>query len=277
MAKSSSRRERANVKLDPVFARALREALFFLLAGACARAAYRAASFDRSDRSFSFTGEPGQVSNLIGPLGAHVADLLLLFFGWPAYLFPFVIAFSAWIGLMRVPGEPGRDARPLRCASSDSCSCSRRVAGLRRLHYDGGTLPAGAGGILGTLVGDESRRACFAARRHARDARGLVRRRAALYRRLLATGHGFHRSRGPRGRLLGAQPHCDVARPGRRAANRASARETAVREVQKKAATRTPPRIETAAPPAAEEPSMRVEKERQVQLFAKPPHATCLS
>jgi S-DNA-T family DNA segregation ATPase FtsK/SpoIIIE len=39
--------------------------------------------------------------------------------------------------------------------------------------------------------------------------------------------------------------------------------------VQKKAGARTPPRIETAAPPVPE-PSQRVEKERQVQLFAKP-------
>ena len=47
------------------------------------------------------------------------------------------------------------------------------------------------------------------------------------------------------------------------------ARETAVREIQKKAGPRTPPRIEAAAPPVPE-PSQRAEKERQVQLFAKP-------
>ncbi len=48
------------------------------------------------------------------------------------------------------------------------------------------------------------------------------------------------------------------------------AREIAVREVKKKAEKRTPPRIEPPAPAVAE-PSRRVEKERQVQLFAKPP------
>ncbi len=48
------------------------------------------------------------------------------------------------------------------------------------------------------------------------------------------------------------------------------ARETVVREVQKKAEKRTPPRIEMPAPPLVE-PSRRVEKERQVQLFARPP------
>jgi S-DNA-T family DNA segregation ATPase FtsK/SpoIIIE len=42
-----------------------------------------------------------------------------------------------------------------------------------------------------------------------------------------------------------------------------------VREVKKKAEKRTPPRIEPPAPPVAE-PSRRVEKERQVPLFAKP-------
>jgi S-DNA-T family DNA segregation ATPase FtsK/SpoIIIE len=48
------------------------------------------------------------------------------------------------------------------------------------------------------------------------------------------------------------------------------ARESVVREVKKKAEKRTPPRIEPPAPPVAE-PSRRVEKERQVPLFAKPP------
>ena len=73
---------------------------------------------------------------------------------------------------------------------------------------------------------------------------------------------------GARGRLGAAEPLRELAGPGRRRESR-SAREAVVREVQKKAAARTPPRIESTAPPVPE-PSVRVEKERQVQLFAKP-------
>ena len=106
------------MKLDPVFARALREALFWLLAALALVLLIALSSFDPYDPGFTYTGEPGQVGNLIGPLGAHAADLLLMLFGWPAYLFPVVIAFSAWVGLKRAAGDPGRAARRLRCAPS---------------------------------------------------------------------------------------------------------------------------------------------------------------
>src|SRR5262245_55884677 len=99
---------RADQKLDPVFARALREALFWLLAAIALVLLIALVSYDAYDPSFSFTGEPGHVGNLIGPLGAWTADLLFLNFGWPAYLFPVAIAFAAWVGLKRRADEPGQ-------------------------------------------------------------------------------------------------------------------------------------------------------------------------
>ena len=108
MAKSAAEAIGPDAKLDPVFARALREALFWLLAAVALVLFIALASFDPADRSFSYTGEPGQVGNLIGPLGAWLASALYLLFGWPAFLFPIAIAFSAWVGLKRAPGERGQ-------------------------------------------------------------------------------------------------------------------------------------------------------------------------
>ena len=93
MAKSAAEAIGPDAKLDPVFARALLEALFWLLAAVALVLFISLASFDPADRSFSYTGEPGQIGNLIGPLGAWLASALYLLFGWPAFLFPIAIAF----------------------------------------------------------------------------------------------------------------------------------------------------------------------------------------
>ena len=132
MAKTAADAMRADAKLDPVFARALREALFWLLMALALLMLIALASFDASDRSFSYTGEPGQISNLIGPLGARLADVLFMLFGWPAFLFPAAIGFSAWTGLKRARANRDRGGPLSPCASSESLLRSRRVAGLQR-------------------------------------------------------------------------------------------------------------------------------------------------
>jgi S-DNA-T family DNA segregation ATPase FtsK/SpoIIIE len=134
VAKTAAEAIGTEAKLDPVFARALREALFWLLAALALVLLIALASYDASDRSFSYTGEPGQVSNLIGPLGAWLASALFMLFGWPAFLFPIAIAFSAWVGLKRAGrAGPGRSTIALRviglvAALATSC-------GLATLHF----------------------------------------------------------------------------------------------------------------------------------------------
>lgn len=258
----------AGDKLDPVFARALREAAFWLLAALALVLLIALSSYDAYDRSFSYTGEPGQVGNLIGPLGAWIAGVLLLLFGWPAYLFPVAIAFSAWIGLKRAPDEPGQGRSTIALRVIGLVVVLATSCGLATLHYVGASLPAGAGGILGNLVGRglENVAALLGATLIllALWFAGVQSYTAVSWWRVMDfLGHGLLASASwVRNRMAASRDQ---------AAGRESrvAREAVVREVQKKAATRTPPRIETAAP-AVPEPSVRVEKEKQVPLFAKP-------
>jgi S-DNA-T family DNA segregation ATPase FtsK/SpoIIIE len=112
------------------------------------------ASYDASDRSFSYTGEPGQVGNLIGPLGAWLSSALFMLFGWPAFLFPVAIAFSAWSGLKRAPGAAGHGRSTVALRVSGLIAALATSCGLATLHFSSGALPAGAGGILGSLVGE---------------------------------------------------------------------------------------------------------------------------
>src|SRR5688572_1048949 len=257
---------RPDAKLDPVFARALREALFWLAAALALVLFIALASFDPGDRSFAYTGEPGQVSNLIGPLGAWLASALYMLFGWPAFLFPVAIAFSAWVGLKRVPGDPGQGRSTIALRVTGLVAALATSCGLATLHFSPGVLPAGAGGILGSLVGE-----------------GLAGIASLLGATLVLLALWFASVQLYTGvswltvmdwighRVLGAGSWVRARfEASRDQAVGREARESAVREVKKKAATRTPPRIEPPAP-AVVEPSRRVEKERQVQLFAKPP------
>ncbi len=269
MAKTAAEALGSDAKLDPVFARALREAIFWLLAALALVLLIALASFDASDRSFSYTGEPGQFTNLIGPLGAWLASALYLLFGWPAFLFPVAIAFSAWAGLKRAPGVPGHGRSTIALRVIGLVAALATSCGLATLHFGAAALPAGAGGILGSLVGQ-----------------GLSQVASVLGATLVllslwfasvqlytgvswltvmdCLGHWvLEGAAWVRGRLAISRDQA-VGRESR------EARETLVREVQKRASTRTPPRIELPAPPVPE-PSKRVEKERQVPLFAKPP------
>ena len=203
MAKSAAEAIGPDAKLDPVFARALREALFWLLAALALVLFIALASFDPADRSFSYTGEPGQVSNLIGPLGAWLASALYLLFGWPAFLFPVAIAFSAWVGLKRAPGEPAQGRTTIALRVTGLVAALATSCALATLHFSAGMLPAGAGGILGSLVGDGLAAIASLLGATLAAARALVRERAALYRRVLAHGDG-----------LASATTCSPPRPG---------------------------------------------------------------
>ena len=246
--------------------RALREAAFWVLAAAAVVLLLALSSFDPSDPSFSYTGEPGRVGNLIGPLGAWTADLLFMLFGLPAFIFPVAIAYGAWLAFKHEPGEAAaRSTVALRAvgfvlALVTSC-------GLATLHFDPGSLQSSAGGVLGTLVGE-----------------GLSAGASFLGATLLLLAFWFAGVQLFTGvswlavmDFLGhwtlrgiRRVHHSVSSARDQAAGRESReqREAVVREGKKKAAARTPPRIEAPAPPVPEK-SERVEKEKQVSMFAR--------
>ncbi|MDP5034900.1 MAG: DNA translocase FtsK 4TM domain-containing protein [Alishewanella sp.] len=54
-------------------------------------------SFDPADPSWSQTGYHQQINNYAGRSGAWLADVLLVSFGWVAYLLPFVVALTGYL------------------------------------------------------------------------------------------------------------------------------------------------------------------------------------
>ena len=118
-------------------------ALFVLLA---------IASYSPSDPSFSFSGNGGEVQNLVGKSGAWFADLMLYLLGLVAYVLPLALVvvgvrlvlatstqFSWALAIVRALGWLGLIV--------SSCI-------LIQLHYQASfALPAGVGGVLGQWLG----------------------------------------------------------------------------------------------------------------------------
>ncbi|HET7673960.1 MAG TPA: DNA translocase FtsK 4TM domain-containing protein [Gammaproteobacteria bacterium] len=62
-------------------------------------------SYSPADPGFAHSGSGAPIHNAIGRVGAWVGDLLLLVFGYPAYLFPVLVAYSGWLLFRRGQSE----------------------------------------------------------------------------------------------------------------------------------------------------------------------------
>ncbi len=266
-------REIASKQIEPskgisgLVARALRESALFVLGALGLILLVALISFDPADPSFSTTGEPGPVSNWVGPLGANLAGLLVMLFGRPAYLFPIMIALTGWV-LYR----PATDA-----AAQSRASLYFRVigflltlitsCGLATLHFKAQHYPSSAGGVLGDIVGHGLKAGL-----------GILGTTLLLLALWLAgvalfSGVSWIAVMDRLGKFVlhlvdrfrERQQHAEDIKLGREVKE---ARLEVVREEQKRVAKRPPPKIET-APPKVEK-SERLEKERQVSMFETP-------
>jgi S-DNA-T family DNA segregation ATPase FtsK/SpoIIIE len=141
--------------LDHALARALREAALWALLAVASLLLIALVTHDAGDPGFSSSGGDGRVANLIGPVGAWAADGVFALVGYPAFLFPLLVAWYAW-RVVRGP-EAARPASRLARILTGGASVLAvlTAAGLAALHWyaDPADLPQGAGGILGAWFG----------------------------------------------------------------------------------------------------------------------------
>jgi len=136
-----------------LLSRVLREGAAIAVGMAALVLAVALLSFHAGDPGFSSTGSGEPVRNLIGVAGAWVADLLLFLFGRPAMLLPLLCGYGA-IELARSVGRaepPPRLHTVLRVIGLLTLLLSS--CALVSLHWLPGSLRAGAGGMVGDLVG----------------------------------------------------------------------------------------------------------------------------
>jgi S-DNA-T family DNA segregation ATPase FtsK/SpoIIIE len=265
VARSEAKREGSSQAA--LVARGLRESALWVFGALAVILFVALASYDPADPAFSSTGQQGPVVNLIGPFGAWLADLFFVLFGGPAYLFPLMLAFAGWSVYRDRGSHEPVDRRSLGLRGAGFVLALAASCGLATLHFSGGSLPNTAGGLLGSLVGD-----------------GLASALSFLGATLLLLavwlgsvslftgvswvsvmdriGHGVLDGIG------WVRERISTARDVKAGREVKQARQEIVREEQKKAAERKPPKIEAPAPKV--EKSERVEKERQVAMFERP-------
>ena len=245
-------------------ARGLRESAIIAL-GVVALVMFTAlVTYSPDDPGFSFTGNSSVVHNRIGPIGAWLADVLFFLFGRPAFLFPVMLGAACWLLLRRDKTE-----------QTSTLNTAVRVAGflvvlvtscgLVTLHWDAGSLRESAGGVVGRLVGNGLASGL--------DFLGATLLMIAAW--MAGLSLAFHVSWFTIMDRIGAAVWDGISWLRARSATkkdvaegreRKQLRKEAVKTEQKKTAARTPPRIEPPTPIVQK--SERVEKERQVELFA---------
>jgi S-DNA-T family DNA segregation ATPase FtsK/SpoIIIE len=131
----------------------LREVAFLLLLPVVVYLLACLVSYSPQDPGWSHAGQPDNVHNFGGAVGAWIADLTFYFFGGLAYVFPLLLL-AVGAGILR-PGEsePRSALEPsLRLVGFVMFFLSG--SGLAHLHFTGPSqLPEKAGGILGKMVG----------------------------------------------------------------------------------------------------------------------------
>ncbi len=266
MAQASSKKADRFV-IGQQVTRGLREVALYLLGTAALYLLISLYTYHPGDPGWSHSSHVVGVANLGGRAGAWFADIFLYLFGYMAYLFPLLVAYSGWL-LFRGRNEEDRASHAeLALRGLGFLLTLTTGAALAFLHFDfrDALLPLNAGGILGDVTG-----------------RGLVAAFSFLGATLfllalfatgvtLFTGLSWLRVMDVVGgwslQLLGWLRRLWPALNERLQARQArQEREQVVKVEKAKAAKRTPPRIE---PVIEKVPvlSERVQKEKQAVLF----------
>jgi len=263
---------RAEAKRGPsaqaaIVARGLRESALWIF-GALALILFVAlASYDRADPAFSSTGQDGPVTNLIGPFGAWLSDLFFVLFGAPAFLFPVMLGLAGWVFYRERTSREPIDRRALGMRGAGFVLALATSCGLATLHFSGASFPNTAGGMLGALLGDGLDAAL--------GFLGATLLLLAVWLGSVALFTGIswleimdRVGQGVLAAIGWVRERASTARDVKAGREVKQARQEVVREEQKKAAERKPPKIEAPAPKV--EKSDRVEKEKQVPMFERP-------
>ncbi len=159
---SSSKRAKASAsadapRLSPGRQRLLRDIAVIVIAPFLLYMLVSLVTFSPEDPSWSNSGSlTAPLQNAGGHFGAMLASLLLQFFGFVAFVLPFVLGVIAWIALfgMDQDGDGDPDLGPaLRLVGMVGFLVAACGLFYLRLGVAFEGYPAGGGGILGELVG----------------------------------------------------------------------------------------------------------------------------
>jgi S-DNA-T family DNA segregation ATPase FtsK/SpoIIIE len=264
---ATSAEARNGMRLGPVVVRSLRESALWIFGAVAFIVLAALLSYDRNDPSFATTGEPGPISNVIGPFGAHLAGLLVLLFGMPAFLCPVMIGLAGWLLYQERNKTDAQSRATLAFRTAGFVLTLVTSCGLATLHFNAPTYPNTAGGILGAFIGQGAQSGM--------SFLGATLILLALWLAGVSLFVGLSwievMDRTGRSTLKGVEwllERITAAREIKAGREVKEARTEVIREEKKRVAARPAPKIEPVVPKV--EKSERVEKERQVPMFERP-------
>lgn len=107
--------------------------------------------FDPSDPGWSQAGLQSDVQNIMGPVGAYLADILLFTFGITAYLTPFVIAFAGWFTFLHLKGLRELDYLTISLRLVGVVLLVFGFTGIASINFDD-IYNVSAGGAMGDII-----------------------------------------------------------------------------------------------------------------------------
>ena len=244
--------------------RALREGALYLFGALALILWYALFTYDPADPGFYHSTSDGTVRNGVGTVGAYTADLLIGFFGRPAYLFTIMVFYLGWMLYREQKTQIELTKLDFGLRFGGFVATLITSCGLSKLHFSPIGSNHDAGGIVGQAVGGglESVMKLL----------GASTLLFCLWVASVSLFLGFSwisvMDRIGRWSLVGYEKAVikfgelrDRAEGRRKAAER----QDVVKVEKKLKAMRPKPRIEPTLPTL--EPSIRAEKERQVPLF----------
>ncbi len=158
MGKKQAKRKRnsRSFKLsDNKMKRHLLEGGMILLAALAIFLLLSLATYHNTDPGWSNTGDLTSIKNAGGRTGAWLADVLLYIFGYVAYLFPIILAFSGWLMFQKNYGDECIPKWVYYLRASGFVLIFISLTGIFSSHLSSSPdyLPYSAGGILGSWIG----------------------------------------------------------------------------------------------------------------------------
>jgi S-DNA-T family DNA segregation ATPase FtsK/SpoIIIE len=134
----------------------LRESILILFTGIALYLTLALASYHPADPGWSHSADRSEVLNHGGRAGAWIADLFLYVFGYLAYLFPVLVAYTGWLVFRGARQRRTVNRLQIIERAAGFLVTLTTASGLATLYFgEASGLPLDAGGILGRVVGDE--------------------------------------------------------------------------------------------------------------------------
>ncbi len=150
------RKNKDQKKLTHQVSHGLREGALLILGAVAIFLLVSLISYHPADPGWSNSGDVARINNAGGIIGAWLADILLYLLGYLAYLLPVMVGYSGWLVYRGHTPAGGIDLHVLAVRWSGFLLTVGAGCGLASMERAASNdyLPAGAGGVLGNLIGN---------------------------------------------------------------------------------------------------------------------------